>query len=218
MLRSASNCNTTFVMTLAMKNGHEHGTWNVGGACIHLAHPKYNHKRISSREKAKYFSGITVGRMRWAWWWISMDTSWLTQKLRSVMSSTSPDLHKFELGIYMLNGICIYTRQFSWNSNPSTMEPDQSQHNPTQPIVLLPSSYLSPPSSHCVFITAREKSGVHLKNVGISNFFALFLQFHSTELHKMRQCQQRIIFFFFGKERKTRFFPLNLVLKYVRSL
>ena len=27
MLRSASNCNTTFVMTLAMKNGHELEMW-----------------------------------------------------------------------------------------------------------------------------------------------------------------------------------------------
>ena len=93
-------------MTSAMKNGHECGTWNVGGACVLQGHPKYSHKRISSAAKAK-FSGITAGRMRLGVA-VNQYGHFLTQQLRSVRSCISPDLHKFELAVHMINSTYVY--------------------------------------------------------------------------------------------------------------
>jgi hypothetical protein len=67
--------------------------------------------------------------------------------------------------------VCVNKRELSWNPNSNTLKPD-GRSMTAPPLVLSPSSILSPHSIHCAFIPRKENSA-SFKNF-ISIFFLTF--------------------------------------------
>ena len=101
-------------------------------------------RELVLKQKAKF----TAGCMRLGWWWASIG-HFVTNTIVMICKVT----HKSRFAKVWTGSthdrqyVRIYTRQLGWNSNSNTMEPDQSQNDPAQPLTFLP--VVTPPSRLC---------------------------------------------------------------------